>query len=292
MEEARARHSAETQRPGILNMQVVDALDAETIARGLAARGEALAVEVFESCGSTNSELLARAGVAGPLLLLAEEQTAGRGRRGRRWHARSGAALMFSLRWDFAGGAERLRGLSLAAGVAIARALQDLGAQGVALKWPNDLLASMGKGGAKLGGILIETRSSGDRIAAVIGVGLNCRRMPGLEIRLKRKVASLDESIDPLPARNEIAIRITAELLRTLRLFGNAGFEAFKADWEAMHANQGQPLRVRTTDGRIVAGIAEGVAPDGGLLLRTRRGVQCIHSGTVVRENNVRGSAA
>ena len=293
MEAPRARPAAETQWTGFLNSAPVDALDpldAQTIARGLAAQGEALRVAVLETCGSTNSQLLADAD--GPALLLAEEQTAGRGRRGRRWHAAPGAALMFSLRHEFAGGAERLHGLSLAAGVGIAKSLHTLGAHGVALKWPNVLLASVGKGGAKLGGILIETRSSGERINVVIGVGLNCRRMPGLETRLARKVASLDESIDPLPARNDIAVLVAAELLRTLRLFDESGFEAFREAWHAMHANQGEALRVRTADGRIVTGIADGVAPDGGLLLRTRRGVQCIHSGSVVRAAGTRESAA
>ena len=292
MEKAGARHSPETQRAGILKSQCVDPLDARAIARGLVALGKPLTVEALASCGSTNTELLSREGVRGPALLLAEQQTAGRGRRGRRWHSSPGAAIMFSLRWDFAGDAGRLRGLSLAAGVAIAKALHGLGARGVALKWPNDLLASVGTGGAKLGGILIETRSSRDRITAVIGVGLNCRRMPGLATRLKRKVATLDELIDPLPARNEIIIRIAAELVRTLALFGNAGFEAFRTEWEAMHANQGQPLRVRTTGGRVVAGIADGVGADGGLILRTRRGVLRVHSGTVVRASSMRGSAA
>jgi BirA family biotin operon repressor/biotin-[acetyl-CoA-carboxylase] ligase len=273
-------------------MQVGDPLDAQTIARGLAAHGEPMAVEVLASCGSTNSELLAREGVRGPALLLAELQTAGRGRRGRRWHADPGLAIMFSLRWEFAGDAGRLRGLSLAAGVAIAKALHALGAPGVALKWPNDLLASVGTGGAKLGGVLIETRSSRDRIAAVIGVGLNCRRMPGLEARLKREVASLDQLIDPLPARNEIVVRVVAELARTLALFGDCGFEGFRSAWEAMHANQGQPLRVRTPGGRIVAGIADGVGADGGLILRTRRGVQSVHSGTVIRAAGARGCTA
>lgn len=273
-------------------MQVADPLDARAIARGLAALGKPLAVEVLESCSSTNSELLSREGVQGPAMLVAEQQTAGRGRRGRRWHANPGAAIMFSLRWEFAGDARRLHGLSLAAGVAIAKALHSLGARGVALKWPNDLLASGGAGGAKLGGILIETRSSRERVGVVIGVGLNCRRMPGLETRLKRKVAALDELIDPLPPRNEIVIGVVAELMRMLALFGDSGFEAFRTAWEAMHANQGQPLRVRTASGRVVAGIADGVGADGGLILRTRRGVQRVHSGTVIPATSLRGSAA
>jgi BirA family biotin operon repressor/biotin-[acetyl-CoA-carboxylase] ligase len=199
---------------------------------------------------------------------------------------------MFSMRRAFTGDAGRLRGLSLASGVAVAKALHALGARGVALKWPNDLLASVGKDGAKLGGILIETRSSPDRITAVIGIGLNCRRMPGLETRLKRKVASLDELVDPLPARNELAIRIAAELLGALALFDKCGFEPFRTQWEAMHANQGQPLRVRIAGGRVVTGIADGVGADGGLILRTRSGVRHVHSGTVIRAAGLPGSEA
>jgi BirA family biotin operon repressor/biotin-[acetyl-CoA-carboxylase] ligase len=224
--------------------------------------------------------------------LLADEQTAGRGRRGRRWHASPGAAIMFSVRWEFDAGATRLGGLSLAVGASVARTLHRLGALDVALKWPNDLLASMATGGAKLGGILIETRSSSTRLAAVIGVGLNFRRMPGLDIRLKRRIASLDESIDPLPARNDVAIALLADLLPSLRLFSREGFAPFKAQWEALHSNQGEAMRVRTSHGRVISGIADGVAPDGALLLRTRQGVQSIHSGSVVRKAELRGATA
>jgi BirA family transcriptional regulator, biotin operon repressor / biotin---[acetyl-CoA-carboxylase] ligase len=158
----------------------------------------------------------------------------------------------------------------------------------VALKWPNDLLAPAAKGGGKLGGILIETRASagssgGGQCAAVIGVGLNCRHTPGLESRLKRRIASLDELVAPLPGRNEIAIRVAAGLVRTMQEFEGAGLEAFRGEWESMHANQGEPMKVRTAGGRVVCGIADGLAADGGLLLRTRRGVKAVNSGTVVR---------
>jgi BirA family biotin operon repressor/biotin-[acetyl-CoA-carboxylase] ligase len=161
----------------------------------------------------------------------------------------------------------------------------------VALKWPNDLLAPADRGGGKLGGILIETRTAGGRCAAVIGVGLNCRRAPGLDARLKRRTAALEELVEPLPGRNEIAICIAAEMARTLHAFEAAGFEAFRAEWEAMHAQQGEPVRVRTADGRVISGVADGLAADGGLLLRNRRGVHSIHSGTVMRGTVVRGRA-
>lgn len=273
-----------------------DLLDAGTISEGLAARGESLEVQVLERCSSTNAALLERDPGQPAALLVANEQTAGRGRRGRRWHASAGDALMFSLRWQFAGDAGRLRGLSLAAGVSIARTLREMGARGVALKWPNDLLATIAlpakTQAAKLGGILIETRVGPGHIAAVIGVGLNWRRNAALEARLKRGIAALEDSIDPLPSRNELAVRVVAGLAQTLREFGDAGFEAFRSEWVALHALQGSQMRVRTSGGRLVAGVAEGVAADGGLLLRNRRGVHCIHSGTVVREAPAAGLAA
>ncbi len=260
-----------------------DALDAVSIRRGLESLGVQLAVEVCERCTSTNTLLLERSAEGVPALLFAEEQTAGRGRRGRRWHSERGAALMFSLRRHFSGTVGRLGGLSLAAGVGVARALQALGANGVGLKWPNDLLAPARLGGGKLGGILVETRASGGQVSVVVGVGLNCRRTEGLDGRLRRRVAALDELMDPLPARNEIAIHVAAGLAGALESFENAGFDTFRPEWESMHANQGETMKVRMADGRVVSGVADGLAPDGGLLLRTRRGVRAIHSGSVVR---------
>ena len=276
-------------------MHPLDALDAATIRRGLAAQGETLAVEVRGSCESTNTVLLDRLDEEAPLLLLAEKQTAGRGRRGRRWQSAPGGALTFSMRWRFGGPAGRLRGLSLAAGVGIACALRDLGAAGVRLKWPNDLLAPLGypdeRLSGKLGGVLIETRSGGGGTDAVIGIGLNCARMPGLERRLRRPVATLDALLDPLPARNAIAVRLAAELARTLRRFDRGGFAAFRAEWSSMHAHPGERLKVRMGDGRSVAGTADGVAADGALLLRNRRGLHAVASGSVVRQSPMAGRA-
>src|SRR5687767_15853605 len=113
-----------------------------------------VAVRVVERCTSTNDLALK---AQSPVLLAAEEQTAGRGRRGRRWHSAPGAGLTFSLGRRIRRPARELAALSLVAGVAAARALRALGVRQAALKWPNDLLVD----GAKLGGILVETRSQG-----------------------------------------------------------------------------------------------------------------------------------
>ncbi len=229
-------------------------------------------VRVVERCSSTN-DLLLKAAAGTPVLLAAEEQTAGRGRRGRRWHSARGAGATFSLGCRIRRPARELPALSLVAGVAAARAQRALGVAGASLKWPNDLVVD----GAKLGGILVETRGS----AAVIGIGINCRRTRGLRARVRRPVAFLEDYAASLP-RNRVIRDIAAALLEALDAFDARGFDALRADWEALDAYAGQRLRVRLADGRTVSGLASGLAEDGGLKLLTRAGMRAIASGRVV----------
>ena len=99
-------------------------------------------VDALAECDSTSSELLRRAEKGAPAgtVIVADQQSAGRGRRGRQWLSAPEASLTFSLLWRFSGPASQLSGLSLAVGVGLARGLERLGAQGVCLKWPNDVL--------------------------------------------------------------------------------------------------------------------------------------------------------
>src|ERR671914_1433521 len=110
-------------------------------------------VRVVDRCGSTN-DLVFKERLEKPVLIAAEEQTAGRGRRGRRWHSAPGAGATFSLGCRIHRPVRELAALSLVAGVAAARALRALGTD-ARLKWPNDLIVD----GAKLGGILVESRN-------------------------------------------------------------------------------------------------------------------------------------
>jgi BirA family biotin operon repressor/biotin-[acetyl-CoA-carboxylase] ligase len=235
-----------------------------------------VAVRVVERCASTNATLLGEAATAQAVLLAAEEQTAGRGRRGRRWHSTPGADVTFSLARYIQRPAHELAALSLVAGVAVASALRSLGACPAALKWPNDLVV----GSAKLGGILVETRPQGAQTFAVFGIGINCRRAGGLEKRLRRAVASLDEFVSP--QRNSVIQAIARALMALVDRFEALGFEAVRPQWEALHAHAGQRLRVRLADGSSVSGIARGLASDGALRLATRRGERAVHSGRVV----------
>jgi BirA family biotin operon repressor/biotin-[acetyl-CoA-carboxylase] ligase len=255
----------------------MDRLDA----RSMALPG--VEVRVVERCGSTNTVLLAETNpFATPVLLAAETQTAGRGRRGRRWQSDPAGGITFSLALRVARAPRELAALSLVAGVAAARSLRALGVAQAALKWPNDLEA----GGAKLGGILVETRGQqgGGRggSLAVIGIGINYRPDAGLGRSLRRRIACVSELVSPPPPRSRIIHGIAAALLAALEAFEAGGLDALRDEWLALHAHAGQRLRVRLADGRMLTGIAAGLAEDGGLQLHTRSGLRAVRSGRVV----------
>ena len=231
----------------------------------------------MQRCGSTNSELLAEKGFTRPVLLLADEQTAGRGRRGRRWHSAPGDGLTFSLAVALRRPLRELAALPLVAGVAVARALRTLGVSRAALKWPNDIVVA----GAKLGGILVETKSMNGAIKAVIGVGINLRGAATLRTRLRREVAALEQFL-ALPETPVIAGAIADALLESLAAFEAHGLDAVRGEWERLDAHSGQKLRVRLADGRVLTGIASGLEADGALRLATRSGVRAVRSGRVI----------
>jgi BirA family biotin operon repressor/biotin-[acetyl-CoA-carboxylase] ligase len=232
-------------------------------------------VRVVERCASTNSILMQQRHTV-PVLLAAEEQTAGRGRRGRRWYSLAGGDITFSLAHPIRRPARELGALSLVAGVAVATVLRALGVSQASLKWPNDLLVE----GAKLGGILVETRADGPATRAVFGIGINCFAVPGLERRLRRQIASLDQFI--APSRNRVIREVARALLAALERFEGEGFGASRREWEAMDAHAGKRLRVKLADGRSISGIAAGLGEDGALRLLTRHGARAVHSGRVI----------
>ena len=241
----------------------MDRLDAQAIVL------PGVAVRVVERCTSTNDLALA---AAAPILVAAEHQTAGRGRRGRRWHSAPGAGITFSVGTRIRRPLRELAALSLVAGVACIHALRTLGVAQARLKWPNDLVVD----GAKLGGILVETRSGN----AVIGIGINCCRSRALEAKVRRRVAFLSDYA-AVP-RNRVIQGVASTLIEALELFEKEGLAPLRRQWEAMDAHAGQRLRIRLADGRVLSGVASGLAEDGALRLVTRSGTQAIRSGRVV----------
>jgi BirA family transcriptional regulator, biotin operon repressor / biotin---[acetyl-CoA-carboxylase] ligase len=181
-------------------------------------------VRVVARCRSTNSALLADPSPR-RVLLVAERQTAGRGRRGRRWLSARGAALTFSIAAPMARPLREIAPLAPVAGVAIARALRRLGVRRVGLKWPNDLMVN----GAKLGGILVETRSRDGSIRVVVGVGINLKRTPLLRARLKRRIAFVGDYTRADGAT--VLRRCALALVDALARFEQRGFAPFAREW-------------------------------------------------------------
>ena len=241
-----------------------------------AASAAHVAIETVAETGSTNADLLARcATLAGPTLLIAGQQHAGRGRAGRSWLSEPGASLMFSLAWRFKGPLHKLVGLPLAVGVALAETLGALGAP-VQLKWPNDLL----KDGAKLAGILVETQAAPDgAVWAVIGVGLNLLMPDRLEHAIGRSVAAVPWLAQM--ERAELVAQLLSRLAAALAEFDDTGFAAFSERWNRLHAHRGQTVDI-VDGGRVLRhGVAAGVDGIGRLLLDTAGGRVEIVSGDV-----------
>ena len=260
--------------------QPLTLIDRAAVERHLGTNNERFALDVRYEVDSTNTRLLelAAGGAPGGTVLAAEWQPGGRGRLGRAWHAGVGEALTFSLLWRFARGAGALAGLSLAVGVALARALEAEGAPSAALKWPNDVLWR----GRKLCGILIEL--AGDALgptAAVVGVGINVRLSDATRDRIGQPAADLESACGAAPDRNRLLARLLIELDRMLQSFAHEGFEPLRAEWQRRHAHQGRRVTLTLPDGTRHSGRARGLAEDGSFLLETRAGVKRFHSGEI-----------
>jgi BirA family biotin operon repressor/biotin-[acetyl-CoA-carboxylase] ligase len=231
-----------------------------------------LTVEVVAQTDSTNSELMrrARGGLTEPVLLMAERQTAGRGRLGRTWHSGvddPGASLTFSLglpltpaTWD---------GLSLAVGVSLAECLHPA----IQLKWPNDLWLD----NRKLGGILIETASFGEQGAGryvVIGVGLNIA--PRSVIGASTPPAWLDEVLPGMDP-GQALLQLAAGLVKGILAFEAYGFAPFQTRFQARDVLRDRAVVL--SNGTV--GTAHGVSDTGGLLVLTADGMTVVTSSEV-----------
>ncbi|MBS0557723.1 MAG: biotin--[acetyl-CoA-carboxylase] ligase [Proteobacteria bacterium] len=257
-----------------------EALDARAIRAELdpAMRRRLRGIAVHWQIDSTNSQLLsdAAAGAADLGVCIAEMQSAGRGRRGRAWLSPLGANVYFSLLKRFARGMDALAGLSLAVGVAVTQALEDCGASGLGLKWPNDVLVD----GRKLAGILIEV--GGEFLGpchAVIGIGINLRLPPDFDsgqpaTDLVRVCAGA------MPSRNRLVARLLVRLTAALDEFVDAGFTAFADRYARRDALAGKAVRVQAANG-VNEGMAIGVDARGALCVRNADGVVAYDSAEV-----------
>jgi BirA family biotin operon repressor/biotin-[acetyl-CoA-carboxylase] ligase len=241
--------------------------------------------EAFDTIESTNSWLMQGDPPApgGFCVALTDNQTAGRGRHGRTWRSPPGAGLCLSVAYTFAAQPRNLSALTLAIGLGLIDALDRLGIVGIALKWPNDLIA----GDGKLGGILTESQALVDEsIHVVSGVGLNVD-LPGDfnlggEAERAQPVADLQGLTDDLPSSNAIAACLVDGLCGVFIDYEARGFAPFAGKWRERDWLRGRELTIDIPR-QPFSGIAAGVADDGALLVDIGDGaVQRVTSGTVV----------
>lgn len=241
-------------------------LDEQALEAALAASGHDYRLTSVPETASTNSSLMDSAlnGAAHKTVLYADYQHAGRGRRGRSWQAPLGGGLAFSVLWRFDNGISQLSGLSIAVGLALARALAPACPLPVKLKWPNDVLA----GYRKLAGILVEVQGemSGPSFA-VIGIGINQNLPAKFREEIDQAVIDLNE-MGAQASRAELMAAILHELAQVMAVFENEGIGGLLEEWPQWHAHEGREVMLRTPDGMQHSGTASGLDQSGNLMLK------------------------
>ena len=235
--------------------------------------------EVLPTIDSTNAELMRRfkAGQPEPTLLVAEQQSAGRGRLGRRWHSQRGDSLMFSLGLPLS--PVDWSGLSLAVGISLAESLDAANTphHRIALKWPNDLWLVQNKTERKLAGILVETATFEDQRYVVMGVGINVR---AVEFAAQEGSAIAPGCLQDLQPNADVAStlrRVLPPLVQTVQAFAQFGFAPFQARFARRDVLVGRDVAL--SDG--TNGQAHGVTETGALLVHTLAGMKEITSSEV-----------
>jgi BirA family biotin operon repressor/biotin-[acetyl-CoA-carboxylase] ligase len=238
------------------------------------AQSHAWPVHISDSIDSTNAEALRLidAGQVAPFLVLSERQTAGRGRRGRKWVSPFAQNIYYSLVLRIDGGLRQLEGLSLVVGLAVMQALREAGVRNAGLKWPNDVLV----GQKKIAGILLElVGDPADVCHVVLGVGINVNMQKAEEVDQEWTSVQLEtgSAID----RNYLVARLGQQLQTYLERHRTSGFTAIQPEWEQSHLWQGK--RVSLIAGvNQVDGMVLGIDGQGALRLNVD-GVEKIYSG-------------
>ncbi len=254
-------------------------LDRELILSRLSqdTRGWVRELRTHAEIDSTNSHLMTRAAAESidGVGSIAERQTNGRGRRGRTWLTPAGSNIALSLGKQISVPISEIAPLSLVVGLAVAKAMDRLGVEGVALKWPNDILLS----GVKVGGILIELTGIAIPLTVVIGIGVNMGSGSEVSTRLGLPVG------DVLTGRQELSRNVlAAELINCVHdltsRFEARGFSTMRPDWERLHAHQNRHVHVIGLN-ESIEGIARGVTDGGELILETDSGTRYFSGGEV-----------
>ncbi len=235
-----------------------------------------LNLEIAEQVGSTNEVLAQRArqGDVHGAVLLAEQQTAGRGRQGKPWVSPYACNVYLTIAWQLPGGPQALAGLSLALGAAIADALAASIGCDLQLKWPNDLYVT----GRKVGGILIDivTASSG-QMTVMAGVGINVAMPSDAAAAIEQPYTDLSTALSRPISRNRVAASVINGLAEVFGRWPSSGFDAWREAWQQRDLMRDQAVTV--SGAQQLDGVARGVNSEGALLVETDAGLTAVWGG-------------
>jgi BirA family biotin operon repressor/biotin-[acetyl-CoA-carboxylase] ligase len=236
-----------------------------------------LDLEIHRVTQSTNDVVMQRLveSQSTAILCAAEMQTAGKGRRGRRWISPFGRNVYLTYGRFIGRRLSELGGLSLVVGMVVVDVLRAMGLERVGLKWPNDILL----GGGKLGGILVELRSSdAGGIGLVAGVGLNLALNVKESLSIDQPWSAISSQLE-MP-RNILLGALGGRIVNAIQAFEDVGFDSFAEKWSEYNLYTGQQVNV-IRGGETISGIDSGVDQEGNLLLRTGAGLEVHNSGEV-----------
>lgn len=235
-------------------------------------------LQLLLSVDSTSNYLLKQLplGIDSGSICCSEHQTAGRGRRGRSWVSPFGGSIYLSLYWRFDCGMTEIGGLSLAVGAVVAAVLSKY-INGVALKWPNDVIVA----GGKIAGILVDVQGSAEGpVDVIIGLGVNLQLPEYASRHIDQPWTDMQRHHSGGVSRNRLAADLIGELLQAMQLFQEQQLAPFAAHWRRYDAFHGREVELHHARKKI-RGIHKGIADDGSLLLEVNGSIEQFHSGEV-----------
>ena len=252
----------------------IELLDQKDISDLLSSKNKNLidSIIVLQQIDSTNTYLMEQTKLQSNknIACFAEQQTHGRGRRGRHWTSPFGNNIYHSLLWYFDKDPAEIMGLSLVTSVSIVRALKRYGVtERLSVKWPNDILFD----NKKLAGILIEVGGeSHGYCAAVIGIGINTQLTKKQACGIDQPWAALNNITSEKIKRNKLAGILLDELVTAITEFENEGLGIFTNEWRKYNAHENKFVTLHTANKKIVEGIMSGITDEGAIIITDKSG--------------------
>ncbi len=229
---------------------------------------------ILDVVDSTNRYALENFQGLGISACLAEFQTAGRGRQGRQWVSPDAGGICLSLKQTYRDLPFPIGGVSIASAVSVVKVLQALGASEVGVKWPNDIIWQ----GRKLGGLLLESRTTGNLWEMVVGIGINVNLsndsgVQSVALSIDQPWVDLYDVLGYPISRNRLAAQLIEQEVQTLADYSHNGLRAFMDDWQQFDKIYGQPVILKMPSAKSetqpeIEGVACGIDEEGALLLR------------------------